>query len=270
MLRPDVHAGDKMRTSRVDIRAKAADVRGAPTPSPPAVDVAALVQLFDQVPDSTFFVKDSHGRYLAVNASLVERHGLKQKSQAIGKRPCDICPGEFGRIPSQQDADVLRLGRPLLDHLEMHWYAPHQPGWCLTTKLPLRDAAGNIVGLIGISRDVRAPIKPQEIPGEVAAALNAFEKRLDEPTTPSSLAVSAGLTPARFARLLRRFFGLTPSQYIAKARIAAASTLLGETERTVADIGLACGFADHSSFTRAFRKVAGVSPTQFRESQRKC
>jgi AraC-like DNA-binding protein len=247
------------------MRSRLTDSVAFPKRSPSAVDVAALVQLFDQVPDAAFFVKDSHGRYLAVNASLVERHGLKQKSQAIGKRPSDICPGEIGRIPAQQDADVLRLGRPLLDHLEMHWYAPHQPCWCLTTKLPLRDAAGNIVGLIGISRDVRAPIKPQEIPAEVATALNALERRLDEPTTPSSLAVSAGLTPARFARLMRRFFGLTPSQYITKARIAAASSLLRETDRSVAEIGLACGFADHSSFTRAFRKVAGISPTQYRE-----
>ena len=61
-------------------------------------------------------------------------------------------------IPSQQDAAVLRTGQPICDHLELHWYEPHKPGWCLTTKLPLRDATGTIVGLIGLSRDVRAPI----------------------------------------------------------------------------------------------------------------
>ncbi len=63
---------------------------------------------------------------------------------------------------------------------------------------------------------------------------------------------------------MRRLFGLTPSQFIAKTRIAAASRLLRETDQSVADIALACGFYDHSAFTRTFRAMTGVTPTQFR------
>jgi len=233
------------------------------------VDVSVLETLFDQVPDVVFFVKDTAGRYVAVNMSLVERHGLTRKAQVLGQRPCDICPGDYGQVPHQQDIAVLRSGRPLLDHLEMHWYAPHQPGWCLTTKLPLRDAAGTIVGLIGISRDVRAPIKRQEIPTALARALDYFERHVADPVTPSSLAQAAGLAPSRLARLMKRFFGLTPSQYIAKTRLAVASALLRQTNDPVAQIALACGFYDHSAFTRAFHKVAGVSPSQFREPREK-
>ena len=73
------------------------------------------------------------------------------------------------------------------------------------------------------------------------------------------------MAPHRFARLMKRFFGLTPSQFIAKTRIAAASRMLRETDQTVADIALACGFYDHSAFTRAFRAMTGVTPTQFKE-----
>ena len=63
---------------------------------------------------------------------------------------------------------------------------------------------------------------------------------------------------------MKRFFGLTPSQFIAKTRIAAASRLLRETEQSIADIALACGFYDQSAFTRTFRAMTGVTPTQFR------
>ena len=229
------------------------------------VDASLLEKLFDQAPDVAFFIKDAAGRYLAVNASLVERHGLRHKSQVLGQRPCDICPGDFGRIPSAQDTAVLRTGRPLLDHLELHWYAPHKPGWCLTTKLPMRDATGKIIGLIGISRDVRAPIETRDIPVEFAAALDHFENNVADSVTPAALARRARLTPPRFARLMKRFFGLTPSQFIAKTRIAAASRLLRETDQSVADIALACGFYDHSAFTRTFRAMTGVTPTQFRQ-----
>ena len=236
------------------------------TIAPAPVAASLLETLFDQAPDVAFFIKDAAGRYLAVNASLVERHGLRNKSEVLGKRPCDICPGDFGHIPSAQDAAVLRTGRPLLDHLELHWSMPHKPGWCLTTKLPMRDASGDIIGLIGISRDVRAPIETRDIPVEFAAALDHFENNVSDSVTPSALARRARLAPHRFARLMKRFFGLTPSQFIAKTRIAAASRLLRETDQSVADIALACGFYDHSAFTRSFRAMTGVTPTQFRNS----
>ena len=237
------------------------------TPNPTAlgsVDASVLEVLFDQAPDAAFFIKDTAGRYVAVNQSLVERHGLEHKGQVLGKRPRDICPGDLGRIPSAQDDTVLRTGRPILDHLELHWYAPNKPGWCLTSKLPMRDASGAIVGLIGISRDVRTAIGTKEIPVEFAAALAHFEENMADSTSPSGIAQRARMSPQRLARLMKRFFGLTPGQFIAKTRIASASRLLRETDRSVAEIALACGFYDHSAFTRTFRAMTGVTPTRFR------
>jgi len=228
------------------------------------IDVAVLVNLFDQIPDIAFFVKDTGGRYIAVNHSLVSRHGMPGKSEVLGRRPRDICPGEFGDLPSQQDTHILTTGESLLDHLEMQWDTPHQPVWCLTTKLPLRDAAGEIVGLIGISQDLRTPVNSSAIPLKVAEALNYLEKNLADAITPSALAKRSGMLPQRLARLMKRFFGLTPSQYILKLRITAAAQMLRESEASVGDVAVACGFFDHSAFTRAFRKVTGLTPTQLR------
>ena len=192
----------------------------------PAVEVALLQTLFDQAPDVAFFVKDAQGRYVAVNESLVMRHGLKHKSDVLGKCPRDICPGDFGRLPSEQDARVLRTGRPLIGHLELQWYRPHDPVWCLTTKLPIHGADGEVIGLIGFSRDVRARIERHEIPADFAAALDEFEQELSEDVTSTSLAQRSKLSPQRLARLTKRVFGLTPSQLITKTRIATASRLL--------------------------------------------
>lgn len=230
------------------------------------VEVAILERLFDRSPEIAFFVKDSLGRYVAVNDSLVTRHGLQSKSQAIGKCPHEICPGDLGRTPSEQDQKVLRSGRPLLDHLEMHWHRPHAPVWCLTSKLPIIDAAGQIIGLIGFSRDIRAAVEPDEIPPGFAETLADFEQTLSPDMTPVSFASRAGLTPPRLARLTKRLFGLTPGQFITKSRIMAASRMLLESDNSVAEIAYACGFYDHSAFTRAFRSATGVTPTQFRKA----
>ncbi len=232
-----------------------------------SVDAQVLAELFDHAPDLAFFVKDAAGRYLAVNESLVKRHGLRHKAQVIGRRPCEFCAGDFGRIPADQDAKVLRTGRPLLDHLEQQWYVPQKPVWCLTTKLPLHDPAGNIIGLIGISRDVRAPVNPRDIPPGLAAVLESFEENLAEPVSPSVLAQRARLGPAKFARLIHRFFDLTPSQFITQTRLAVASRLLRESDRPVTDIAQECGFYDHSAFTRAFRAAMGLTPRDFRHAK---
>jgi len=228
------------------------------------VDIRLLEQLFDHMADTAFFIKDLSGRYVSVNDSLVERHGLRGKSQLLGRRPCDVCPGDFGRIPAEQDAFVLSTGRPIIERLELQWYLPQKPVWCLTTKLPLQDADEKVRGIIGISKDVRLPIPTKEIPTGVAAALRHLEAHFGGPLTPASLAGIAGLPAARFARLTKRIHGISPLQLISKTRIAAASRMLRETDRHVAEIALECGFYDHSAFTRAFRSVTSVTPTQFR------
>jgi len=230
-----------------------------------SVSVQVLVELFDHAPDLAFFVKDATGRYLAVNESLVKRHGYRQKSQVLGRRPCDICPGDFGRLPAQQDAQLLQTGKPLFDHLELQWYLPHRPVWCLTTKLPLRDTAGKVIGIVGISRDVRAPVDPRAIPAELATVLEAFENDLAEPVTPSILARRAKLTPAQFSRHLHRFFGLTPTQFITQTRLTAGARLLRETDLGISETAHQCGFYDHSAFSRAFHAAMGVTPTAYRQ-----
>ena len=239
-------------------------LRAASAPAATGVDMRLLEQLFDHTPDIAFFIKDAAGRYLAVNRSLLERHGLRDKAQMLGRRPSDVCPGDFGRIPAEQDAYVLRTGRPIIERLELQWYSPHKPVWCLTTKLPMRDAAGAVAGIIGMSKDVRSPVARQEISAGVAAALARLETGYADPLTPPELARIAQLSSARFARLIKRIFSITPIQLIAKTRIAAASRLLRETPRSIAEIAHECGFYDHSAFTRAFRAVVGVTPMQFR------
>ncbi|MCA9014672.1 MAG: AraC family transcriptional regulator [Planctomycetaceae bacterium] len=232
-----------------------------------SIDVTILSALFDAAPDVAFFVKDAAGRYVTVNESLVIRHGLNSKADAIGKRPRDLCKGDFGNVPSEQDEEVLRTGQPLLEHLEMQWNSQHEPVWCLTTKLPIPNSEGKIVGIIGFSRDVRVPVQTAEIPEGFARVLDDFERTLSNGVTPSTLAEKSDLTPQQLTRFTKRIFGLTPTQLITRIRIAAASRMLRDTNKTVAEIAVACGFYDHSAFTRAFRNATSVTPSAFRNQE---
>jgi AraC-like DNA-binding protein len=228
------------------------------------MDARVIEQLTDLMHDTAFFIKDVAGRYLVVNQSLVERHGLKDKSQMLGRRPCDVCPGDYGRIPTEQDEQVLRTGQPIVERLELFWRRPNVPVWGLTSKLPVRDERGQVSGLIGISKDLAAPVSRDDVSPKVARVLRYLETAYDDPVSPSSLARKAGMTAARFARIIRRIHGISPMQLITKTRITVGSRLLCETEASIAQIALDCGFADHSAFTRTFRAVTGTSPTEYR------
>jgi len=227
-------------------------------------DLAVVEPLFDHLPETAFYLKDCQGRYLAVNQSLVERCGLRHKSQLVGRHVREVFPKELAEIYAAQDQTVLRTGRPLIDHLELHWYASRRPGWCLTTKLPVRDQQGRVLGVIGISRDLRAPGESNTIPASIASALEYLEGHFDEPLSPSALAKRAALPSFRFARLVKRIFRLSPKKLILQTRLNAAARLLTETDSAVAQIAYSCGFYDQSALSRAFRSATNLTPTQFR------
>jgi AraC family transcriptional regulator len=73
----------------------------------------------------------------------------------------------------------------------------------------------------------------------------------------------ANLSPFHFLRIFAKAIGVTPHQYLIRARLRRAAKLLAEKERSVTEIALEAGFADLSNFVRTFRRAAGVSPLGF-------
>lgn len=230
-----------------------------------SLPASVLELVFDQMTDVAFFVKDLSGRYLQVNQSWLDRCGVANKQVIVGRTARDLFPIELAASYDKQDREVL-AGARIINKLELHWHRHGRPGWCLTTKVPLTDAAGRVCGLIGISRDLQADAGRDAIPPGVVQALDYLEARFGESdVSPSLLARKAGLPLVRFARQVRRIFHLTPGQLIARKRLQAAAHLLRESTQTIAEIALDCGYCDHSAFTRAFRETTGMTPRQFRE-----
>ena len=231
-------------------------------------DAGMAEGLFDLVPDVVFFVKDRAGRYVAVNHTLVARCGCKTKAEVIGQTAGAFFPAELAAVYAAQDRQVLSTGRPILEKLELHLYADRRPGWCLTSKLPLRNAAGRVDALAGLSRDLAAPDERRAIPAELASAMEFLQANFDQALSPAQLAAKAGLSAGRFSRLVKRIFHLTPGQLIIQTRLQAATRRLRETDARVADIAVACGFYDHSAFARQFKAATGLTALAYRQSGR--
>jgi AraC-like DNA-binding protein len=88
-----------------------------------------------------------------------------------------------------------------------------------------------------------------------------------QPISLAELTAIAGLSVAQLERHCKRIFQLTPRQMIHKARLGAASQLL-LGELPITEIALRCGYTDHSAFSRQFKALTGLSPSQYRDSHR--
>jgi AraC-like DNA-binding protein len=78
----------------------------------------------------------------------------------------------------------------------------------------------------------------------------------------------AGVSPFHFLRLFSGVLGVTPHQYLVRARLRHAARLLAVDDRDVTDVAYDVGFNDLSNFVRTFHRAAGVSPLKFRQASR--
>jgi len=225
----------------------------------------AAEALFDLMPDTVFFIKDRDGRYVCANQTLVERCGLRGKSELLGRRPSDVLGETLGRGYEQQDQVVIETGQKLVDQLELHTIRSRDIGWCLTTKMPLASRDGSIAGLVGISRDLRLPDMTSDDFAHISEAIRFAEQHISRRPTIAELAGIARMSTYQLDRRMKRVFGLTTGQWMLKTRISHASRVLIETDKPVADIALEAGYADQSAFTRQFRRSTGLSPTEYRQ-----
>ena len=93
-----------------------------------------------------------------------------------------------------------------------------------------------------------------------------IEDNLAEPISLATLAQLARLSPYHFSRAFKQSFGVPPHRYHTTRRIERAKALLAKPAQSVTEIGFAMGFSEASSFTAAFRRTTGLTPSSYRRS----
>lgn len=123
-----------------------------PAPAPESHADELLRTVIDNLPDS-IFAKDAEGRFILVNAAMARIIGAASPRELIGRTDAEIGV-KMTEHYRALDERVLRAGELLLNVEEPGAEASGRPHWDLTTKVPLRDAAGAICGIVAISRDI--------------------------------------------------------------------------------------------------------------------
>jgi two-component system, sensor histidine kinase and response regulator len=131
-----------------------------------------LQTLMSHLPD-VIFIKDTDGRFLMANPALIQLYGCSRFEELEGLTDFDFIPNEVAQHFADDDQRVMKSGAPLIDREESNVDQHGQEVWMLTSKIPLRDASGHVIGLVGIGRDITKQKQAQQ-----AASRKAMEAGL--------------------------------------------------------------------------------------------
>jgi len=224
-----------------------------------------LEHLMDMFPDVALSVKDRDGRYVSANRSLLTRLGLKKRTEIVGKTPGELFPESMADRYVMQDERVLAAGAPVCNNLDVTIYPDGSHGWCLTSKFPLRDKEGRVVGIVCASKDINSPFKYGLVSERLAGTVDHILANFDSPLRLGDLAKMAALTVPQLERRFKKVFGETVMQFIQKTRLHAAMRMLEGSDEPIASVAAVSGFCDQSALTRKLKSVTGYTPRQYRK-----
>ena len=120
-----------------------------------------LQSLMDHLPDSIYF-KDVGSRFIRGSRAQAVKFGYNSPDEIMGKTDADIFSHEHAQAARKDELEIMRTGKPIHGKIERETWDDSPDTWASTTKMPLRDQSGNIVGTFGVSRNVTAQIRAEE------------------------------------------------------------------------------------------------------------
>ena len=225
---------------------------------------AGLADLFEHLSDVCFFVKDRQGRFRRVNRAFADLARAQSARAVVGARDDDFFPPDLAENYMRDDREVMSSRQPLVDKAELVRRPDGATHWFCTTKLPLLDAQGVVLGVCGITRDFKRIGSDAVWSMSWAPVLESMMTDYERPLSTEVLAQKMGLSDSQFRGKFLRKFGISPRSYLMKVRLAAACRLLVTTELPLSDVAVRTGFYDQSHFSNHFSNRYGLPPSKYR------
>ena len=229
-----------------------------------ALRPGGMRELFEHLPNTLFFVKDSQRRLMAGNQAFVERCGYASDAEMIGHVDKEIFSEELATKYGTDDREVIRTGNSLIGMVELFPNQLGDPEWYITDKVPLYTAAGELAGLCGTVRSYEGAREALQPYLDLVPVIDYLKEHYRGNVSIPAMAQLAGVSVRVLQRRFQETLKTTPREFIMKLRIHAACERLNGTQDNMTEIALDVGFYDHSVFSRQFSRLMGISPSAYR------
>lgn len=222
-----------------------------------------VIELLDYLEDTPMWMKDEAGHYEWVNVSFLLNFGVKTRAEIIGRTDYDFCGEVLANQYRIDDERVLR-GERILSRVELVGRFDHTARWCVTSKVPLRNATGKIVGTAGVTRPLREHETAAPSGSPLSVAIRFISQNYADRITNEDLAKACGLSVRAFERQFQAAYNTSPHDYIRGLRVRMSCSALVFSRKSLAEVATEFGFADQSHFTKEFRRLMGETPRGYR------
>ena len=138
-----------------------------------------LRTLMEHMPDKIYF-KDTESRFVRVSEAMLTWFGAHNAVEVVGRTDFDFFAEEHARQAFEDERRIMRTGEPLLNHEEKEVWPDGSETWVSTSKLPLRDSSGRIIGSFGLSRDITERRRAEAQLAKYAEELRRKNQELEE------------------------------------------------------------------------------------------
>lgn len=224
--------------------------------------------LFDYINDIQFWIKDDKSRYIKVNDCFLKHYLLKDESMIIGKTDFDL---SLNHIADQfiKDDNIVLKGQKIINRVELVGNFGMQIDWFITCKLPVRSKSGKVIGTTGMTKKLVNENLSNIPMGKYQIIINSIEKNISQNISNIELAKLIHLSQSAFEKNFKKYFHISPQQYIKRRRLDLACHELINTDNSIIKIALKTGFNDQSFFTKEFKNIMGLPPKEFRNQYSK-
>ncbi len=230
-------------------------------------DFMAFEELFNTQLDVYFYVKDIDGRWISCNFASLKLINMRRAEQVIGQLEEAFFPKQIAEDIRKDDLKVLNEGKRVVNRVEVITNRHGEFIWVNTNKIPIYNEHNCVIGLMGITRPIMNQLNPSKKYELFSQTVDFIHDNLTETISIVELAKAANLSESHFRRKFRAELGLSPQEFIMRARLRFASKLLRNGSKNIAQIAFESGFSDQSYFSRQFKKFYGQTPKAYRDAK---
>lgn len=219
------------------------------------IDERFIIDTIMEHSEDTFYFKDKDSRFLFISKTVASRLGIVDRSYVIGKTDFDLFKDPHATEAYQDEQYIIKTGKPILGKVEMETWMDGSITWVSTSKYPLLDSKGNIIGTWGVSRNITELKNAEEELERVNKELMEANRKLEALSVTDFL---SGLYNHRY------FYDILEKEMAKWSRMRTADSVI-----VLIDIDNFKGLNDsrgHLAGDFAIRHVAGLIKDNIRKS----